>query len=125
LLGTLTAAGEGSPLHWMDNITENPQAGAVEVWEIHNFTEDAHPIHIHLVQFEIIEREDANGVIRGPEAWETGSKDTMISFPGEIIRVKAKFDRAGQYVWHCHIVEHEDHEMMRPYSVGPIQSPTL
>jgi FtsP/CotA-like multicopper oxidase with cupredoxin domain len=95
LLGTLTAAGEGNPLLWMDDITENPVEGATEVWEIHNFTEDAHPIHIHLVQFEIIEREDASGATRGPEAWETGPKDTMISFPGEIIRVKATFDRAG------------------------------
>jgi spore coat protein A len=124
LLGTLTAAGEGAPLHWMDDVTENPLPGAIEIWEIHNFTEDAHPIHIHLVQFEIIERESANGVTRGPEAAETGPKDTVISFPGEIVRVKAQFDRPGQYVWHCHIVEHEDNEMMRPYSVGRIQSPT-
>src|SRR4029453_14861275 len=116
--------GEGAPLHWMDDVTENPLPGAIEIWEIHNFTEDAHPIHIHLVQFEIIERESANGVTRGPEAAETGPKDTVISFPGEIVRVKAQFDRPGQYVWHCHIVEHEDNEMMRPYSVGRIQSPT-
>jgi spore coat protein A len=124
LLGTLAAPGEGNPLHWGDEITEDPQTGATEVWEIHNFTEDAHPIHIHLVQFEIIERVDATGIIRGPEASETGTKDTVISFPGEIVRVKAQFDRPGQYVWHCHIVEHEDNEMMRPYSVGRIQSPT-
>jgi bilirubin oxidase len=124
LLGTLDGAGQPVPMHWMDAVTENPDVDATEVWEIYNFTEDAHPIHIHLVQFQILEREDANGVVRPPEAWESGRKDTMISFPGEIIRVKAHFDRAGQYTWHCHIIEHEDNEMMRPYSVGPVQSPT-
>ena len=58
-----------------------------------------------------------------PEAWETGAKDTVIAYPGEITRVKARFDLPGLYVWHCHIVEHEDNEMMRPYSVGtaPVQ----
>jgi FtsP/CotA-like multicopper oxidase with cupredoxin domain len=53
-----------------------------------------------------------------PFAWETGRKDTVVAYPGEVTRVKAKFDRAGLFVWHCHIVEHEDHEMMRPYVVG-------
>ena len=43
----------------------------------------------------------------------------MIAYPGEITRVKALFDRAGLFVWHCHIVEHEDNEMMRPYRIGP------
>jgi bilirubin oxidase len=124
LLGTLTGAGEGNPLRWSYPVTENPALGDTEVWEIHNFTEDAHPIHIHMVQFEIIEREDGSGAIRGPESWETGTKDTVVAFPGEITRVKAVFDRAGQFVWHCHILEHEDNEMMRPYSVGPVQKPT-
>src|SRR5262249_41343644 len=54
-LGTLTASGDGNPLLWMQAITENPAPGATEVWEIHNTTEDAHPIHLHLVQFEIVE----------------------------------------------------------------------
>jgi FtsP/CotA-like multicopper oxidase with cupredoxin domain len=123
-LGTLTNTGEGSPLGWTDAITENPALGSTEMWEIHNFTEDAHPIHIHEIEFEIVGRENAVGVVRPPEAWETGPKDTVISYPGEITRVKATFDRAGQFVWHCHILEHEDNEMMRPYSVGPIQNPT-
>jgi FtsP/CotA-like multicopper oxidase with cupredoxin domain len=123
-LGTLTPAGGGNPLAWRDAITENPTPGATEVWEIYNFTADAHPIHIHEVQFEIVGRENAVGTIRPPEAWETGSKDTVIAYPQEITRVKAMFDRAGQFVWHCHILEHEDNEMMRPYSVGPVQNPT-
>jgi FtsP/CotA-like multicopper oxidase with cupredoxin domain len=123
LLGTMAADGSGNPLRWMDAITENPAAGATELWEIHNFTEDSHPIHIHMVQFEVVGRE-AGGVVRPPEAWETGTKDTLISHPGEITRVKATFDLEGQFVWHCHILEHEDNEMMRAYSVGPIQTPT-
>jgi FtsP/CotA-like multicopper oxidase with cupredoxin domain len=113
------ANGEGVPLLWNDEITENPAVGATEMWEIYNFTEDAHPIHIHLVQFEVVGREDVHsGEFRGPEAWETGFKDTVIAYPDEITRVKARFDLAGLFVWHCHILEHEDNEMMRPYCVG-------
>ena len=52
-----------------------------------------------------------------PLPGETGFKDTVISYPGEITRVQARFDKAGLFVWHCHIVEHEDNEMMRPYEV--------
>jgi spore coat protein A len=130
MLGTLDAQGNGIPLTWMDTITENPTLGSTEVWEIHNFTADAHPIHLHLVQFQVVDREiltdDAPhyteaapnvGQVMPPEAGETGFKDTVIAYPGEITRVKAKFDVAGLFVWHCHIVEHEDNEMMRPYAV--------
>lgn len=56
---------------------------------------------------------------RPPKAWETGLKDTVIAYPGEITRVKMLFDLPGQFVWRCHIVEHEDHEMMGPLAVGP------
>jgi len=120
LLGTLNPDESGHPLKWMDPVTENPAWGATEVWEIHNFTEDAHPIHIHQVQFEVVNRESADdGAVRGPESWEAGFKDTVIAYPDEITRVKAKFDLPGLFVWHCHIVEHEDNEMMRPYRVGP------
>ncbi len=87
------------------------------MWEIHNFTADAHPIHLHLLMFQVVERVDAKGVVRPPEVWETGYKDTVIAYPGEITRVKAVFDTAGLFVWHCHILEHEDNEMMRPYEV--------
>jgi FtsP/CotA-like multicopper oxidase with cupredoxin domain len=120
LLGTL-AGGAGVPLGWDDPITENPAVGATEVWEMHNFTEDAHPIHIHEILFEVVNREVIEtGAVRDPEPWELGSrKDTVIAYPGEITRVKATYDRGGLFVWHCHIVEHEDHEMMRPYRIGP------
>jgi len=114
-------------------VTENPTLGDTEQWDIYNVTADAHPIHLHLVRFEVINREgltvDEDGEVvipitldgigdRPREAWETGYKDTVISYPGEITRIKALFDIAGLYVWHCHIVEHEDNEMMRPYVVS-------
>ena len=119
LLGTLDGTGAGIPLGWDDAVTENPALGATEVWEIHNFTADAHPIHIHLVQFEVVGRERMDdGAVRGPERWETGFKDTVIAYPDEITRVRARFDVEGLFVWHCHILEHEDNEMMRPYCVG-------
>jgi FtsP/CotA-like multicopper oxidase with cupredoxin domain len=120
LLGTLHPDDTGNPLAWSELITENPALGATEEWEIHNFTEDAHPIHVHLVKFQLLEREDEKGNVRSPEPWETGFKDTVIAYPGEITRIKANYDLEGFYVWHCHIVEHEDNEMMRPYHIGPI-----
>jgi spore coat protein A len=126
LLGTYnTGTGTATPQLWMDPITENPAVGGVEEWNIYNVTEDAHPIHIHLVQFQVIGRQAIGGgpSVAGsnsPLPWETGFKDTVISYPGEITTVRARFDYAGFYVWHCHIVEHEDNEMMRPFHVGPI-----
>jgi hypothetical protein len=88
------------------------------VWELHNFTEDAHPIQIHLVQFEVLSRQAFDGPATAPEPWERGTKDTVISRPDEITRVKARFGIAGRYVWHCHIIDHKDNEMMRPYGSG-------
>jgi bilirubin oxidase len=117
-LGTLDASGLPEPRGWADAVTENPALGSTEVWEIHNFTEDAHPIHIHEVQFQVINRQGFDDQARPPEAWETGFKDTVIAYPEEVTRIKALFDLPGLYVWHCHIVEHEDNEMMRPYRVG-------
>jgi len=142
LLGTVDFSGaspEGTPLKWtadagvtkivpftdgtsaLVNVTENPAVGDIEDWDIYNFTMDAHPIHLHLVRFEVIERRAIGagaGTGTGPESWETGFKDTVIAYPDEITRVRAHFDIEGLYVWHCHIVEHEDNEMMRPYAVG-------
>jgi len=113
------------------NVTENPGLNSIEQWDIYNFTVDAHPIHLHLVRFAVVDRQIINAdspnyvdggsinAVRPAEGWEAGFKDTVIAYPGEITRVKALFDIAGLYVWHCHIVEHEDNEMMRPYVVGP------
>jgi FtsP/CotA-like multicopper oxidase with cupredoxin domain len=126
---------DGMPMHqmWMDPVTENPGVGDTEVWEFYNFTADAHPMHVHEVVFEVVDRQalvtNEEGETeppvrfaedpRPPEAWESGLKDTVIAYPGEVTRIKAKFDTPGQFVWHCHIVEHEDNEMMRPYRIGP------
>ena len=119
---------------WMDAVTENPAVGATEVWEMYNTTADAHPMHIHEIVFELVNREglvlegdevaspiQLDGDITPPEPWETGFKDTVIAYPGQVTRVKAQFNTPGQFVWHCHIVEHEDNEMMRPYRVGSPQ----
>jgi spore coat protein A, manganese oxidase len=119
MLGTLTAAGEPAPLPWMAEVTEDPALGATEIWELHNFTEDAHPIHLHLVQFEVLDRRPFGAATaRPPQRWETGGKDTVVALPQEVTRLKARFDIAGRFVWHCHIIDHEDNEMMRPYQVG-------
>jgi spore coat protein A len=138
-------------------VTEKPSAGSTEVWQFINLTGDAHPMHIHLVQFQILNRQPINaagylaawntwvaggrtgprpalanflaGPAVPPPANEVGYKDTAKAYPGEVLRVIAKFDLpSGQivlptgasnpeYVYHCHILEHEDNEMMRPYEV--------
>jgi spore coat protein A len=134
LLGT-AEGGVLSERLWMDEVSENPAVGATEVWEFVNATGDAHPMHVHEVAFEVVNREglvladddelaepvQPDGVVTPPEPWETGVKDTVIAYPGQVTRVRATFARPGQYVWHCHIVEHEDNEMMRPYRIGPEQ----
>jgi len=121
-------------LRWEDAVTENPQVGDTEVWEFYNATGDAHPMHIHEVFFQVVDRHDVvvdeeNGTVRvddtaepsPPEPWEDGWKDTVIAYPGQVTRLRLRFTHAGQFVWHCHIVEHEDNEMMRPYRIGPVQ----
>lgn len=170
-------------------LTELPQVGSSEVWEIINLTGDAHPIHLHLVQFQLVNRQDYNdvaytaayesafpagadidgygppmnynstaavgnpnytgyyggnpdvtpyltGVVQAPLAHEAGWKDTVIMYPGQVTRIIVRwapqdvavaastpgknlysFDptKGPGYVWHCHILDHEDNEMMRPY----------
>ena len=129
-----TGVGTWTKLKWEDSVTENPAVGATEVWELYNATADAHPIHIHEVVFEVVNRQDIlvfeddqqvqvnpGSTPTPPEPWETGFKDTVIAYPGQVTRVRAQFSTPGQFVWHCHIVEHEDNEMMRPYRIGPVQ----
>lgn len=130
MLGTVT----GGAMMWGDAVTENPTLNSTEIWEIYNNTADAHPIHLHLVKMQIINRQDfsavadaTTGALSGisfqgdpilPELDEQGWKDTWVTYPGQVTRVIAKFDLAGKYVWHCHILSHEDHEMMRPLVIG-------
>ena len=128
LLGT---ARDGAKA-WGDPITEDPRLGAVEAWDIYNTTDDNHPIHVHLVHFRVVGHRrfageaDPSGVL-GPIRWrgdelppgpdERGPKDTVRVPPSTRTRIIARFDRPGRYVWHCHILSHEDHEMMRPFLV--------
>ena len=137
MLGTV----ENGVIPWHDPITENPMLNSTEIWEIYNETEDAHPIHLHMVTTQLVNRQKffANvdgetgkptdirevGQPRLPGPDENGWKDTWIMMPGEVTRVIAKFDIAGLYVWHCHILSHEDHEMMRPYFVGDMNQKKL
>ena len=135
MLGNVNASGFAEHKMWSDPVTENPNVGDTEIWELYNTTADAHPMHIHEIVFEVVNREglvlDENGEpvqpiqldgnITVPMPWEAGFKDTAIAYPGQVTRMKVKFDYPGQYVWHCHIVEHEDNEMMRPYRIGPVQ----
>jgi spore coat protein A len=153
MLGTLNdelGAGTAGSLTWSDAITENPMVNDVEKWEVYNATGDAHPIHLHLVSFQILSRESFSGTVvdkthtshsgeditggtltvnslggdsRDPEDNEKGWKDTAVMLPDEVTTVIARFDREGRYVWHCHILSHEDHEMMRPFHVGPLPLP--
>jgi spore coat protein A len=117
-----------------DDVTEYPELGTTEVWSFLNLSPDVHPIHLHLVQFQILdhqrllpdpERDKFSLPVTVPESKpvppepnEAGWKDTFRSMPGEVTRIIAKFDRfTGKYPYHCHILEHEDHEMMRQFEV--------
>ncbi len=183
------AAGLVGPMEgaiaWHSPTTENPALGSTEIWEIYNVTGDAHPLHVHLVHFEVLDRQeivwdtntDEDGFIVGAPAddgtyletqptvqhnsdsafppgsvdevtglsnstygmgfkvvnptpsgvlldtpagyVENAPKDMVIALPGQVARIKATFDKPGRYVWHCHILSHEDHEMMRVMHVGP------
>ncbi|MGA2400692.1 MAG: multicopper oxidase [Syntrophobacteraceae bacterium] len=152
---------------WMDPVTEKPRVGSLEVWEIMNLADDHHPIHLHLIQFQALNRQafDVNaykkalarrpafsrvpapnpyllGKPQPPPPEEAGWKDTLVHKTGEVTRIVTRwapqtaplrgpgspepginlypFDPAlGKYVWHCHNLQHEDNEMMRPYVVLP------
>jgi spore coat protein A len=116
---------------WHDPVSEKPALGSTEIWELMNLTDDSHPIHLHLVRFQVLDRRPLNtgvylyqnklmytGDAVQPEPHEMGWKDTVRATPGACTRIIVKFDGyKGRYVWHCHILEHEDNEMMRPYEV--------
>lgn len=116
---------------WHDPVSEKPKLDTTEIWEFVNTTDDTHPIHLHLVRFQVLNRQayDVDKWLYGnkivflgppvdPDPNEMGWKDTVRCTPGMITRIICKFEGyPGRYVWHCHILEHEDNEMMRPYEV--------
>ena len=136
---------EMGPLGFHDAATETPKKGDTEIWRIINLTADGHPIHLHLVHFQVLDRTPFNldgysaaetawlaGTGPMPKAedyfsgpaipaypWENGWKETVIADQGMVTRFIANFDIAGTYVWHCHILEHEENDMMRPLLVLP------
>jgi spore coat protein A len=142
LLGTNQRVNGGFGRAYEDPATETPEAGSTEVWQIANLTGDTHPIHFHLVNVQVLARQpfDADiydgtpsytGPARGPDRTELGWKETVRMNPEEVTTVIMRFDlptvpfpvpaspRTGghEYVWHCHILEHEEHDMMRPLIV--------
>jgi spore coat protein A len=166
LVGTI----EGT-VGWHSPTTENPALGSTELWELWNVSADAHPVHLHLVGFEVLGRQEIGwdshtdeehrvipnddheepagdgtylvrqplvehdgsvgqgfrlvsptygSAVDRPEGYvETSTKDVVTALPGQVTRIRATFDKPGRYVWHCHILSHEDHEMMRVLHVGP------
>lgn len=118
-LGTLNADGTPNSRFWDDPVDVKPVAGNVVEFDLVNFTVDGHPIHIHQTQFQVVSRTGSDGTVRPPQPWETGTKDTVLAFPGETTKLRAYFDIPGRYVYHCHIIDHEDNEMMRPFDVLP------
>jgi len=116
---------------WTDPATETPVYDSIEVWNIINLTPFPHPIHVHLVQFMLLDRQpfDVNkyqetgeivytGPPLPPADYERGWKDTIKAEAGMVTRIIMHFkEHVGDYVWHCHILEHEDHDMMRPLRV--------
>ena len=130
---------------WHGPVTVRPRLGSTEVWHLINTTEDAHPIHLHLVRFQVLDRQRFDraaylrdwGAVRpgegpdpiavepylqgareAPPLNERGWKDTVRADPGEVVRIIARFEGyTGKYPWHCHMLEHEDNEMMLQFEV--------
>ena len=150
LLGVVNNDATATAYTWFQPTTEQPELDTTEVWEVYNFTADAHPIHLHLVNFEILGRNEitfdeddpvpvlqhngAQGQVASISNISVGDsveltpahgyvesapKDMVTALPGQVTRIRAHFDKTGRYVWHCHILSHEDHEMMRVLEVVP------
>ena len=115
-----------------DPVTDFVKIGSIEQWRFINSTDDAHPMHLHLVQFQIVNRQGFDivafqkgtlqliGTPRPPATNENGWKDTAVVNPRDVLTILVRFEGyIGRYVFHCHMLEHEDNDMMRPYEVVP------
>lgn len=117
--------------HWHEPVSEKPRLGSTEIWSLVNLTSDTHPIHLHLVRFQILDRRPFDvdtylesktlrytGPAQPPPPHEAGWKDTAQVYPGMVTRFIIRFEGyTGRYVWHCHLLEHASNEMMRPFEV--------
>ena len=117
--------------YWHEPVTEKPVLNSVEIWSFINTTQDIHPIHLHLVRFQILDRRPFDvddylnyknfhyiGDAAPPEPNEHGWKDTVKAHPETVTRIIIPFQGyTGRYVWHCHLLEHAANEMMRPFEV--------
>ena len=117
--------------HWHEPVTETPKLNSTEIWEFVNLTEDTHPMHLHLVRFRILDRQvfepfdyltkrtlKTLGPRTAPAENEAGWKDVVRCPAGEITRILVHFEGyTGKYLYHCHILEHEANDMMRPFEV--------
>ncbi|WP_306060795.1 multicopper oxidase family protein [Natronococcus wangiae] len=119
-----------------DPVTEEPELGSTEIWSLANNTAMSHPMHLHLVHFTVLGREpltdydsETDGVdpdaLESPQPYELGWNDVVTVDPGEVVHVLVHFgeyeglfnDQTGEYMCHCHMIEHEDYDMMRPFRV--------
>jgi spore coat protein A len=105
---------------WSDAISEVLKLGEPEIWEIRNVTNTDHPIHLHMEAFQLVGRLSATNQDIPLQPWELGWEDTVNIPSGQAARFMVRYDKfAGTFVWHCHLLEHEDHEMMRPFIIIP------
>jgi spore coat protein A, manganese oxidase len=116
---------------FMDPTSEFPLLGTTEIWKYINTTMDMHPMHMHLVNFQILDKQPFNvdqymmtheivftGPAEAPDSQEVGRRDMVNCPPGYVTRVvTSPFNRLGRYVYHCHILAHEENDMMRPFEV--------
>lgn len=117
--------------HWSEPVTEVVRLGSVEIWSMANLTQDTHPMHLHSVRFQILDRRNFSvddylsdetlrytGPAISPRPHEMSWKDVVQCPPEMVTRIIVPFQSyAGRYLWHCHILEHEANDMMRPYEV--------
>lgn len=106
--------------YWTDENTETVTLGEMEIWEFVNNTGMSHPMHLHMDAFQLLDRRDRNGELVPLDDYELGFEDTVTVGPRETVRIMVKFDQfTGEFVWHCHVLEHEDLEMMRTFRIVP------